>query len=165
MSDTEKGNDMRKLYRKKRPIIGILLQQKQFSKILFVSSLVLFVITLFVVYKTYPYNNELNMDGSMRGLLDTEKECYPKKVKYGFLPFFILGVFYMFIALSIVVDEFFVPSLEIISDKWKLSSDVAGATLMAAGGSAPELFTSFFGTFKDSAVGFAAIVGMLNSNI
>ena len=37
---------------------------------------------------------------------------------------------------------------EIIAERWELSSDVAGATLMAAGGSAPELATSFVGTFK-----------------
>ena len=29
-----------------------------------------------------------------------------------------------------------------------MSEDVAGATLMAAGGSAPELFTSIIGTFQ-----------------
>jgi Ca2+/Na+ antiporter len=36
----------------------------------------------------------------------------------------------------------------IIAERWELSNDVAGATLMAAGGSAPELATSFVGTFK-----------------
>jgi len=71
----------------------------------------------------------------------------------------------MFLGLSIVCDEFFVPALEVIADKWDLSPDVAGATLMAAGGSAPELFTSFIGTFRMSDVGFGTIVGSAVFNI
>jgi Ca2+/Na+ antiporter len=42
---------------------------------------------------------------------------------------------YSFLALAIVCDEFFVPSLEEIAEKLQLSDDVAGATFMAAGGS------------------------------
>ncbi len=52
------------------------------------------------------------------------------------------GVVNMFLALAIVCDEFFVPSLDVIIEKLGCSEDVAGATFMAAGGSAPELFTS-----------------------
>eukprot|EP00494_Astrolonche_serrata_P001516 UN01522 len=36
---------------------------------------------------------------------------------------------------------------------------------MAAGGSAPELFTSIIGTFKESAIGFGTIVGSAVFNI
>lgn len=36
---------------------------------------------------------------------------------------------------------------------------------MAAGGSAPELFTSFIGTFRMSDVGFGTIVGSAVFNI
>ena len=36
---------------------------------------------------------------------------------------------------------------------------------MAAGGSAPELFTSFIGTFNESAVGFGTIVGSAVFNV
>jgi len=44
--------------------------------------------------------------------------------------------------------------------------DVAGATFMAAGGSAPELFTSLVGTFiSKSQVGFGAIVGSAVFNV
>ena len=53
-----------------------------------------------------------------------------------------------------------VPALEIITEKLDLTEDVAGATFMAAGGSAPELSTSFVGTFfAKSNVGFGTIVG------
>jgi len=71
----------------------------------------------------------------------------------------------MFLGLSIVCDEFFVPALEVIAEKWNLSNDVAGATLMAAGESAPELFTSFIGTFRMSDVGFGTIVGSAVFNV
>lgn len=71
----------------------------------------------------------------------------------------VFGLFYLFIGIAILCDELFVPALEIIADKWELSNDVAGATLMAAGGSAPELATSFVGSFQRSDVGFGTIVG------
>ena len=65
--------------------------------------------------------------------------------KSGAWVLYLFALFYMFCALAIVCDEFFVPALEVIIDKWGISEDVAGATLMAAGGSAPELFTSVIG--------------------
>ena len=73
----------------------------------------------------------------------------------------------MFLALAIVCDEFFVSALEVIaSEKYmNLSMDVAGATLMAAGGSAPELFTSFVGTFQESDIGIGTIVGSAVFNV
>ncbi|XP_038660545.1 sodium/potassium/calcium exchanger 2-like isoform X2 [Scyliorhinus canicula] len=78
----------------------------------------------------------------------------------------ILGMIYMFIALAIVCDEFFVPSLTVIIDKLQISDDVAGATFMAAGGSAPELFTSLIGVFiSHSNVGIGTIVGSAVFNI
>jgi len=51
----------------------------------------------------------------------------------------------MFMAIALVCDECFVPALEVISEVLNLSPDVAGATFMAAGGSAPEFFTSLIG--------------------
>ena len=51
-------------------------------------------------------------------------------------------------AIAIVCDEYFVPCLEIICDKMKLQSDVAGATFMAFGSSAPELFASIIGELQ-----------------
>ncbi|XP_074055618.1 sodium/potassium/calcium exchanger 2 isoform X2 [Macrotis lagotis] len=78
----------------------------------------------------------------------------------------VLGMIYMFIALAIVCDEFFVPSLTVITEKLAISDDVAGATFMAAGGSAPELFTSLIGVFiAHSNVGIGTIVGSAVFNI
>ena len=51
----------------------------------------------------------------------------------------------MFAGIAIVCDDYFVPALELIVEKLGLSDDVAGATFMAAGSSAPELFTSVIG--------------------
>ncbi|KAG5278659.1 hypothetical protein AALO_G00101380 [Alosa alosa] len=59
----------------------------------------------------------------------------------------VLCAMYMFCALALVCDDYFVPSLEKISERLQLSEDVAGATFMAAGSSAPELFTSVIGVF------------------
>ncbi|XP_051992844.1 sodium/potassium/calcium exchanger 2-like isoform X3 [Xyrauchen texanus] len=76
------------------------------------------------------------------------------------------GMIYMFIALAIVCDEFFVPALTVITERLEISDDVAGATFMAAGGSAPELFTSVIGVFvSHSNVGIGTIVGSAVFNI
>lgn len=55
-----------------------------------------------------------------------------------------------FVGLAIVCDEFFQPSLEAISEALNLSPDVAGATFLAAGSSAPELFTSLADAFGNA---------------
>mmetsp|Transcript_50532 Transcript_50532/g.96518 ORF Transcript_50532/g.96518 Transcript_50532/m.96518 type:complete len:670 (-) Transcript_50532:944-2953(-) len=84
----------------------------------------------------------------------------------GGLILYAIGVLYMFVFLAIVCDEFFVPALEVMVDKYDISDDVAGATLMAAGGSAPELFTSLIGVFiADSPVGFGTIIGSAVFNV
>jgi hypothetical protein len=56
-------------------------------------------------------------------------------------------------------------ALEVLVHRWQIDPDIAGATFMAAGGSAPELFTSFIGTFNQSAVGFGTIVGSAVFNV
>lgn len=83
----------------------------------------------------------------------------------GYLVLVVMGLLYLFVGIAIVCDELFVPALEIIAEKMELSNDVAGATLMAAGGSAPELATSFVGTFKRSDIGFGTIVGSAVFNV
>lgn len=84
----------------------------------------------------------------------------------GWVVLHLIGMIYMFVALAIVCDEFFVPGLEVITNKLEISDDVAGATFMAAGGSAPELFTSLIGVFiSHSNVGIGTIVGSAVFNI
>lgn len=103
----------------------------------------------------------------------TEKDpLFPKDLftleerRNGAIILHIIGVMYMFVALAIVCDEFFVPSLDVIIEKLDITDDVAGATFMAAGGSAPELFTSVIGVFVSfDDVGIGTIVGSAVFNI
>ncbi|KAM8763278.1 sodium/potassium/calcium exchanger 1-like isoform 5-T5 [Acanthopagrus schlegelii] len=86
--------------------------------------------------------------------------------RQGWVALHVIGMVYMFVALAIVCDEFFVPALEVITNSLEISDDVAGATFMAAGGSAPELFTSLIGVFvSHSNVGIGTIVGSAVFNI
>ncbi len=84
----------------------------------------------------------------------------------GLVAVYVFGVVYTFFALAIVCDEFFVPSLDVIIAFLRITPDVAGATFMAAGGSAPELFTSIMGVFVSfDDVGIGTIVGSAVFNI
>ena len=71
--------------------------------------------------------------------------------------------------LAIVTDKFFIPSLDEISRRLKLSDEVAGASLMAIGSSAPELAIALMALFTDggahSDVGIGTIVGSAVFNI
>ncbi|XP_061610541.1 sodium/potassium/calcium exchanger 4 isoform X2 [Phyllopteryx taeniolatus] len=86
--------------------------------------------------------------------------------KNGAILLHIVAALYMFLALAITCDEYFVTSLENICEKLHLSEDVAGATFMAAGSSAPELFASVIGVFiTHGDVGVGTIVGSAVFNI
>jgi len=81
----------------------------------------------------------------------------------------LIGTLYMFLAIAIVCDEFFVPTLEEITETLDLRSDVAGATFMAAGGSAPEFFTALIGYNlsgeEPRGVGLGTIIGSAVFNV
>ena len=77
-------------------------------------------------------------DGGSRRLAD--EDCGEKR-GWGVTVGCIVGVLYLFLAIAIICDDYFVEALERISSALKLSDDVAGATFMAAGSSAPELAT------------------------
>ena len=54
----------------------------------------------------------------------------------------------------------FVPALNVLAVEFNIPDDVAGATLMAAGASSPELFSSIVSLFiTHSALGLGTIVG------
>ena len=75
-------------------------------------------------------------------------------------------VLYTFLGLAIVCDEYFCESLEQISSALSLSDDVAGATFMAAGSSAPELFTAIITIFvAPGEQGLGTIVGSAVFNL
>uniref|UniRef100_A0A8C5DP17 Sodium/calcium exchanger membrane region domain-containing protein n=1 Tax=Gouania willdenowi TaxID=441366 RepID=A0A8C5DP17_GOUWI len=86
--------------------------------------------------------------------------------KSGAVLLHIVATLYMFLALAITCDEYFVTALEKICEKLDLSEDVAGATFMAAGSSAPELFASVIGVFiTHGDVGVGTIVGSAVFNV
>ncbi|XP_059808797.1 sodium/potassium/calcium exchanger 5 [Hypanus sabinus] len=75
-------------------------------------------------------------------------------------------ILYMLLAIDIVCEDYFLPSLETISERLGLTQDVAGATFMAAGSSAPELVTSFLGVFVTKGdIGISTIVGSAVYNL
>lgn len=71
--------------------------------------------------------------------------------------------------LAIITDSFFIVSLDRISRELKLSDEVAGASLMAMGSSAPELCIALIALFSaggsHSDVGVGTIVGSAVFNI
>ena len=80
----------------------------------------------------------------------------------------IIALLLSFYLLNEVTDRFFVPSLDRISQKWKLSDDAAGATLMAAGSSAPELFIAIIALMyggDNFEIGVGTIVGSALFNL
>ncbi len=73
-----------------------------------------------------------------------------------------------FYILAEIGDKYFVPSLDKISKSLNLSHDMAGATLMAAGSSAPEIFVAVMALFRpgDHAdLGVGTIVGSAIFNL
>merc|ERR1740129_777768 len=73
---------------------------------------------------------------------------------------------YMLLGLNTVCDVFFCGAIDMMVDRWEVQADVAGATFMAAGGSAPELFTSLIGAvITENDVGFGTIVGSAVFNV
>ncbi|MDT8393638.1 MAG: calcium/sodium antiporter [Bacteroidales bacterium] len=75
---------------------------------------------------------------------------------------------FSFWTMHFVSERYFIESLDHISKKLRLSSDMAGSTLMAAGSSAPELSVSLFAIFMSGhheAIGVGTIVGSALFNI
>ncbi|KAK9500197.1 hypothetical protein O3M35_001501 [Rhynocoris fuscipes] len=78
----------------------------------------------------------------------------------------IIASLYLFLALALVCDKYFVPAVERICKALNMSNDVAGATFMAAATSAPELFVNVIGTFiTEGDIGIGTIVGSAVFNI
>ncbi|XP_026322939.1 probable sodium/potassium/calcium exchanger CG1090 isoform X2 [Hyposmocoma kahamanoa] len=99
-------------------------------------------------------------------------EQFPKPLmgqyarRHGGLIIHILVCIFTFIGLAIVCDEYFVSSLDRICEELKLAPDVAGATFMAAGSSAPELATVVIGVFcAQDDIGVSGVIGSAVFNI
>ena len=105
-----------------------------------------------------------------RRLSDFDEHCLPLQdweEQFG-LEVYIGALLWLFIAIAIVCDDFFVSALEKITNHLQLSDDVAGATFMAAGSSAPELFVALADNVvvkPGKSMGIGTIVGSAIFNI
>ncbi|XP_054716236.1 probable sodium/potassium/calcium exchanger CG1090 isoform X2 [Uloborus diversus] len=127
----------------------------------------------------YLHRKLLSLHKSHASSVDEKSNCTPPDIEQFPKPFMNYGVrrngglivhifvsLYMFLGLSIICDEYFVPSLEKMCKLLNIQSDVAGATFMAAGSSAPELATAVIAVFiaKDD-IGIGTVVGSAVYNI
>lgn len=74
----------------------------------------------------------------------------------------VVAILYTFVAFHRLVSKTFVPALYVLQGRLRVGDDVAGATLMAAGGCAPGLFANVVATLLlKSSVGVGTVVGSL----
>jgi Ca2+/Na+ antiporter len=72
----------------------------------------------------------------------------------------VIAVGIVFWCIAVVTEERFVPALAVICDRLNIPDDVAGATLMAAGGCSPEVFSSLIALFvTHSSLGVGSVIG------
>jgi len=68
-------------------------------------------------------------------------------------------ILYLFWGMAYVCDEYFVRTIDIISERFSIPEDVAGATLMALGCNGPELALNTISIVKQSNIGVGAVIG------
>ena len=80
---------------------------------------------------------------------------------------YLMGIALMFVCIHVVCERHFVPIIQAFVDRTSLSPDVVGATLMAAGSSAPELFAAVMGVIfhETREVGVGTVVGSTVFNV
>jgi len=66
---------------------------------------------------------------------------------------------YLFWGMAYVCDEYFVRTIEVISERFDIPDDVAGATLMALGCNGPEMALNTISIFNPSDIGVGAVIG------
>merc|ERR1711957_721062 len=139
--------------------------------VLFLLNVAYFAVSTTVAAEPSPAGRDLLSSGvevvpGLDGTCGWETDSTGRAIGMTFL--YICLNIWLFLGIAIICDGHFTASLEMIcSDKGlNLNNDVAGATFMAAGSSAPELATSFVGTFlSDSNVGVGTIIGSAVFNI
>lgn len=81
---------------------------------------------------------------------------------------YIIALITSFYLIAQVSDRYFVVSLDQIARRFSMSHDMAGATLMAIGSSAPELFVAIIALWRPgdhAAIGVGTIVGSALFNL
>jgi len=94
-----------------------------------------------------------------------EEEFAPWEYHGGFILYLVLVV-YIVLSFEILINDFFIPALNVLCDKCGMSQDFAGATLMPAGSEIPDILISIFGMLiLHSDVGVGTIAGSMLFNI
>ena len=125
-------------------------------------------------------NTSIINSGRSRGLnISHEEMCIPLAIhqfpedligkenrERGGVLVHIFAAFYIFGCLAYLCDCYFVPALEVLTERMKIQPEVAGATFMAIGSSSPELFASLIGVYvAEDDVGVGTIIGSAVFNI
>jgi len=66
---------------------------------------------------------------------------------------------YIFWGMAHVCEEYFVRAIQVISERWQIPDDIAGATLMALGCNGPEMSLNTIAIFNPSDIGVGAVIG------
>jgi K+-dependent Na+/Ca+ exchanger-like protein len=91
---------------------------------------------------------------------DDEDLTVPQWVSDGGIFILVFAVYASLWGISLVCEDYFVPALNKVCHNYNLKGDVAGATLMAMGNSAPLLFTSIISVFVTrSSLGLGTAIG------
>jgi hypothetical protein len=61
----------------------------------------------------------------------------------------LFGLFFAFIALAIICDDYLVPPIEFFCERYQIPDEAAGASFLAFGSSAPELVIATIATLGD----------------
>ncbi|CAG2111809.1 unnamed protein product, partial [Medioppia subpectinata] len=117
--------------------------------------------------ESYDTNNTTPVDDISHALNNFPADIMPEWLRNnGGVLFHVFILAYCCLGLGVVCDLYFLPALDIISKKLSLSPDIAGATFMAIGTSAPELFTSIIGVFvSQDDIGIGTILGTAVFNL
>jgi len=68
-------------------------------------------------------------------------------------------ILYLFWGMAHVCDVYFVRTIDVISERFSIPDDVAGATLMALGCNGPEMALNTIAIFHPSNIGVGAVIG------
>lgn len=98
------------------------------------ANLTLSIFNIFLSFSSYAIGNTNSSSNSTHNATEMVKKdpLFPTDLftmeqrRKGAIAFHVVGVIYMFVALAIVCDEFFVPSLDVIIEKLGITDDVAG---------------------------------------
>eukprot|EP00808_Paulinella_micropora_P004974 g78400.t1 len=141
------------------------------TRVLASSFAVLSLMLLLIVLKEFDLIGGALESTQRRSLLsELGKQCHNKFSTLGSgslaIIVHLIVMLVSFVGLAIACDEYFMASLEAISESLNLSEDVAGATFLAAASSAPELFSNVIDTFfTENSIGVGTIIGSAMFNI